>query len=170
MFGYCGKFRIPGSTYTVDRLYASFENLSEVNLATEDNPHNVGGAFKQWLRNLTRPVIPFDMFDRAIRIGGDIREDGNIVPLKEFVSGLPSENRVILETIIKFLYTLSQQSDINKMDAGNLGIVFGPTLVRQHPDSETPSSILVTQQKGVVLMTALIENANNIFEPSAGAT
>lgn len=33
-------------------------------------------------------------------------------------------------------------SEINKMDAENLGIVFGPTLLRQRAEDETPASAL----------------------------
>ena len=43
---------------------------------------------------------------------------------------LPEENRVNLRYLIKFLAKVSTFSDHNRMTPANLGIVFGPNLLK----------------------------------------
>jgi len=49
------------------------------------------------------------------------------------------------------------------MDEQNVGIVFGPTLIRQHPDKETASSVFEHQQKLSSIIVCLLQYYNDLF-------
>ncbi|XP_075912299.1 rho GTPase-activating protein 45-like [Petromyzon marinus] len=53
--------------------------------------------------------------------------------LKALLVCLPEPNRSTLEYIVAHLHRVSRCEKENKMSAGNLGIVFGPTLMRSRP-------------------------------------
>ncbi|XP_061436062.1 rho GTPase-activating protein 45-like [Lethenteron reissneri] len=66
--------------------------------------------------------------------GGSGGNGGGIAgQLKALLARLPEPNRSTLEYIIAHLHRVSRCEKENKMSAGNLGIVFGPTLMRSRP-------------------------------------
>lgn len=52
---------------------------------------------------------------------------------------------------------------MNKMDVQNLAIVFGPTLIRQHPSKETPMNMLENTEKSKNFVAAVLENYDAIM-------
>lgn len=43
---------------------------------------------------------------------------------------MPRAHLAVLELLLPFLADVCDHKDVNKMDEGNLGVVFGPTLMR----------------------------------------
>jgi len=160
-----GLFRIPGSASSVDRIFASFEFPNTICLEGEDNPHNVAGTLKLYFRSLSNPVFPYSLFDTAMDKSTEYTDtQNNIEVLKEFLTLLPQDSYQSLKMLMRFLKILSFQSEINKMDAENLGIVFGPTLIRQSPEQETPTSALIYAKRSSNLVVGLIEKYEQIFD------
>ncbi|KAI9250675.1 Rho GTPase activation protein [Helicostylum pulchrum] len=57
-----GIYRIPGSTITVNKLRAIFNDGSDVDFdVTRPDPHAVGTLLKMYLRELPEPIIPFEL-------------------------------------------------------------------------------------------------------------
>lgn len=48
------------------------------------------------------------------------------------------------------------------MDVQNLAIVFGPTLIRQHPAKETPMNMLENTEKSKNFVAAVLEHYDAI--------
>eukprot|EP01103_Thecamoeba_quadrilineata_P015127 TRINITY_DN4687_c0_g1_i1.p1 TRINITY_DN4687_c0_g1~~TRINITY_DN4687_c0_g1_i1.p1 ORF type:complete len:339 (-),score=89.39 TRINITY_DN4687_c0_g1_i1:93-1001(-) len=57
---------------------------------------------------------------------------------KEVIGKLPREHKLVLFRLVKFLQTITQNSDKNKMTAGNLAIVFAPNILKAK-DEKMPS-------------------------------
>lgn len=53
---------------------------------------------------------------------------------------LPVPNRDTLEMLLKLLDKVRQHSDVNRMDAFNLAMVFGPNLLKKHKLNNMPTS------------------------------
>ncbi|XP_076319285.1 uncharacterized protein LOC143230117 isoform X4 [Tachypleus tridentatus] len=66
----------------------------------------------------------------------------------------------MLELLISHLYRVAQHSDKNLMTVSNLGVCFGPTLLR--PEEETVASIMDIKF-GNIVVEILIENCDKIF-------
>merc|ERR1719225_455138 len=73
---------------------------------------------------------------------------------------LPRANREILKVLIRHLNKVSLKSDKNLMTASNLGVVFGPGLLR--PREETVASIMDIKFCNEVI-AILIENCERFF-------
>ncbi|KAL9541193.1 hypothetical protein MBANPS3_009258 [Mucor bainieri] len=57
-----GLYRIPGSTITVNKLRAVFNDGSDIDFdTTQPDPHAVGTLLKMYLRELPEPIIPLEL-------------------------------------------------------------------------------------------------------------
>ena len=68
---------------------------------------------------------------------------------------------VNIQYMVKFLSEITGKCKINKMTPGNLGIVLGPTLLRQ--SGSAAASELVNTDKVIKVISILVENYNEIF-------
>uniref|UniRef100_A0A8C4P0N0 Rho GTPase activating protein 42b n=1 Tax=Dicentrarchus labrax TaxID=13489 RepID=A0A8C4P0N0_DICLA len=76
------------------------------------------------------------------------------------VHKLPERNKEMLELLIKHLVTVSTQSQYNLMTVSNLGVIFGPTLMRSQ--EETVAAMMNIKFQNIVV-EILIENFIKIF-------
>jgi hypothetical protein len=85
-----------------------------------------------------------------------------IEEIKELVSKLPHHHYLTLAMLMQHLERVAHDADINNMPASNLGIVFGPTLLRTAEGSASLNSLVDTvhQTRAIEL---IIANAQEIF-------
>eukprot|EP01126_Amoeba_proteus_P065502 TRINITY_DN932_c0_g1_i4.p1 TRINITY_DN932_c0_g1~~TRINITY_DN932_c0_g1_i4.p1 ORF type:complete len:497 (-),score=125.24 TRINITY_DN932_c0_g1_i4:102-1592(-) len=159
-----GLFRVPGSTSTVETLFQSFQYPEKLQIKSD--AHSISGAFKLYLRSLEPPLIPYHLYDEVMQVSGNWNED-DLSPVIALLNKLPALEYETLEKIINFFYEVAQHSEMNKMDAHNLGIVFGPTLIRSSVPEST-STVLVNTQRTTNLVIRLIENYHKIFTANEG--
>uniref|UniRef100_A0A1L8DMI0 Putative oligophrenin-1 n=1 Tax=Nyssomyia neivai TaxID=330878 RepID=A0A1L8DMI0_9DIPT len=125
----------------------------------------IASALKHYLRNLNEPLMTFRHHNGFIAAA---KMDTRIQRLSEvhtLVYRLPKSNFEMLEIVIRHLKAVSMKCHKNKMSVFNLGVVFGPTLLRAV--SETVASILDIKFNNVVI-EILIENYDLIFKTSPG--
>ncbi|XP_029001841.1 rho GTPase-activating protein 45 isoform X2 [Betta splendens] len=85
--------------------------------------------------------------------------------LVELLKELPKTNLATLRYIIRHLRKIAELEEDNKMSASNLGIVFGPSLMRPRPTGATISlSSLVDYPHQARIMEALIVFYSSIFQ------
>jgi len=60
-----GIFRVSGIADQVKAIHAKLAEGGDIS-ATEDNPHNVAGALKLYLRELEQPLIPFAHYEAVV--------------------------------------------------------------------------------------------------------
>lgn len=88
-------------------------------------------------------------------------ETDKVEALKSVLQSIPRTNYIIIHYLMKFLKEISTHSEINKMAASNLGIVFGPTLMRNKEESLSGMMNPMNNPAGTI--SALIENFESIF-------
>uniref|UniRef100_A0A8C7D4X6 Rho GTPase activating protein 10 n=1 Tax=Oncorhynchus kisutch TaxID=8019 RepID=A0A8C7D4X6_ONCKI len=83
------------------------------------------------------------------------------------VHKLPEKNRLVLGLLMKHLATVAAHSKLNLMTVANLGVVFGPTLMR--PQEDTVAAIMDLKFQNIVV-EILIEQHKKIFGDVPGAS
>ena len=82
--------------------------------------------------------------------------------LREICLKLPRHHYATLALLMHHLKRVADEADSNNMPCSNLGIVFGPTLLRTCEGSASLSSLVDTVHQTKVI-ELLISNANEIF-------
>ncbi|XP_030227731.1 rho GTPase-activating protein 45 isoform X1 [Gadus morhua] len=91
--------------------------------------------------------------------------------LRNLLKELPKTNMATLRYIVRHLRRISELEQDNKMSPSNLGIVFGPSLMRPRPTGATVSlSSLVDYPHQARIIEALIVFYAAIFQPRTATT
>uniref|UniRef100_A0A0K8RU02 KIAA0223 n=1 Tax=Crotalus horridus TaxID=35024 RepID=A0A0K8RU02_CROHD len=182
-----GIYRVNGVKSRVEKLCQAFENGKELVELSQALPHDISNVLKLYLRQLPEPIMPFRMYNslmglaketlqsrsdsRAGRSTGEPvdtsseSEKAMVMKLKELLKELPAKNFATLKCIVQHLKRIIELEDDNKMSSSNLGIVFGPTLMRPRPTQATISlSSLVDYPHQACIVEALINFYATIFE------
>eukprot|EP01102_Stenamoeba_stenopodia_P017403 TRINITY_DN6222_c0_g4_i1.p1 TRINITY_DN6222_c0_g4~~TRINITY_DN6222_c0_g4_i1.p1 ORF type:complete len:812 (-),score=191.97 TRINITY_DN6222_c0_g4_i1:61-2496(-) len=156
-----GIFRISGNTAEVQDLYSKFPLLTEeVDLYGKD-PFDVAAALKLYFRQQAQPLIPFEKFNAFIdAVSTTEDDDTKFAILLSLVESLPPNNRAILRRLIYLLNEIQKLYEVNKMTAENLGVCWGPTLMR--PEVEDIHSLSRSNYQNAVF-SILIAKADKFL-------
>ncbi|XP_074836111.1 rho GTPase-activating protein 9 isoform X2 [Carettochelys insculpta] len=122
-----------------------------------DDVHVVTGALKLFFRELPEPLVPFDLFHAFVAAVKLPTYAEQVQRLAELVQSLPPPNYATLRYLLAHLRKVMEHADANRMTRQNIGIVFGPTLLR--PERELPSMAvdMVHQNQAVELLLCEFE-------------
>ncbi|KAM5307908.1 GEM-interacting protein isoform 2-T2 [Glossophaga mutica] len=177
--GVQGIYRVSGSRVRVERLCQAFENGRALVDLSGNSPHDVSSVLKRFLQELTDPVVPFHFYDAFLSLAKTLHANPEHDPgtpspspevirlLKTLLVQLPDSNYNTLRHLVAHLFRVAAQFEENKMSANNLGIVFGPTLLRP-PDcpgtaGTGPVTCLLDSGHQAQLVEFLIVNYEQIF-------
>ncbi|EKM80911.1 hypothetical protein AGABI1DRAFT_119462 [Agaricus bisporus var. burnettii JB137-S8] len=124
---------------------------------------SVTSVLKNYFRSLPNPLLTFALyksFVEAISIKDIAIRDKT---LSDLVKQLPSEHYYTLRVLMIHLHHVHQRNDTNLMNARNLGVVFGPTLIRS-PD---PGAEFGDMAQRALFIEWLVENAPRVFTGAA---
>ncbi|KAJ7317599.1 hypothetical protein JRQ81_003761 [Phrynocephalus forsythii] len=173
--GIQGIYRISGAKARMERLCQAFENGQRLVELSDHSPHDITGVLKHFLKELSNPVLPYTLYEdfmalsRSLqkneeRKGGDPERPADpIQRAKELLSEMPATNYNTLRHIIAHLYRVAERYEENKMSPNNLGIIFGPTIIRPPGISGVSLSCLVDSGYQSQLVEFLILNYERIF-------
>lgn len=142
-----------------------FQFIVEEQYADVLESKTVASALKQYLRNLSEPLMTYRYHNGFIAA---VKQDTRLQRISDvhtLMYRLPKPNFDMLEIVIRHLKAVSMKSYKNKMSVFNLGVVFGPTLLQAV--EETLASILDIKFNNVVI-EILIENYDLIFKSPPG--
>lgn len=132
-----GIYRVPGNNAAVSALT---EELNKgINLALQDvrssDTNVVSSLLKSFFRKLPDSLLTSDLYHHFI--DADKIEDPlkRLIEIKKLLNELPDHQYATLKHLILHLKKVVDNCEINKMEARNLAIVFGPTLVRNVEDN-----------------------------------
>ena len=100
----------------------------------------IASAVKQYFRDLNKPLMTHTLYNKFIEAVKLESEEQRLQEIQALVSKLPISSREILKVLVRHLSKVASRSDRNLMTASNLGVCFGPTLLR--PKEETVASIM----------------------------
>ncbi|XP_058714391.1 rho GTPase-activating protein 45 isoform X2 [Poecile atricapillus] len=186
-----GIYRVNGVKTRVEKLCQAFENGKELVELSQASPHDISNVLKLYLRQLPEPLMPFRLYNELMGLakeslqgseakgrsgkgGPELLDRGAdtdqvvlslVLKLRELLKELPCENMATLQFLLQHLRRIMEVEQDNKMTSGNLGIVFGPTLMRPRPTDATISlSSLVDYPHQARIIEALIIFYPTIFE------
>ncbi|XP_030331070.1 GEM-interacting protein-like isoform X1 [Strigops habroptila] len=173
--GVQGIYRISGSKARVEKLCQAFENGRSLVELSEHSPHDITGVLKHFLKELSAPVLLSHLYNELMTLAKDLQKPMEekvdwaafpskpIQSMKDLLSKLPGSNYNTLRHLIAHLYRVAENYKENKMSPNNLGIVFGPTLMRPGTGSDVSMSCLVDSGYQAQLVEFLIQNYERVF-------
>jgi hypothetical protein len=144
-----GIFRVESSKKRIKELKETFDSGKRVNLDEECTKsytiNDVACILKEYLRSLQEPLLTRDLYTSFLlttRLTSNDEEKAKrrLEIVRHLICLLPIPNRDTLECVLKLLDKVRQNSSVNKMDAFNLAMVFGPTLLKKHKTSLSSSN------------------------------
>ncbi|XP_058490918.1 rho GTPase-activating protein 42 isoform X3 [Solea solea] len=159
-----GLYRIGGVNSKVQRLMTTvFSSKAPVDMdldpETWDNK-TITSGLKNYFRCLSEPLMTFRLHKEFIMAAKSDDQNYRVCAVHTLVHKLPERNKEMLEQLIKHLVTVSTQNQHNLMTVSNLGVIFGPTLMRSQ--EETVAAMMNIKFQNIVV-EILIENFNKIF-------
>ncbi|XP_072832105.1 rho GTPase-activating protein 10 isoform X3 [Vicugna pacos] len=127
----------------------------------------ITSALKQYLRSLPEPLMTYELHGDFIVPAKSGSPESRVNAIHFLVHKLPEKNKEMLDILVKHLTNVSNHSKHNLMTVANLGVVFGPTLMR--PQEETVAAIMDLKFQNIVV-EILIENHEKIFRTLPDAT
>ncbi|XP_036005535.1 rho GTPase-activating protein 42 isoform X1 [Fundulus heteroclitus] len=159
-----GLYRIGGVNSKVQRLMTTvFSSKAPVDMELDpemwDNK-TITSGLKNYLRCLSEPLMTFKLHKDFILAVKSDDQNYRVCAVHALVHKLPEKNKEMLELLIKHLVVVSAQNQFNLMTVSNLGVIFGPTLMRSQ--EETVAAMMNIKFQNIVV-EILIENFNKIF-------
>nr|XP_042134612.1 rho GTPase-activating protein 10 [Peromyscus maniculatus bairdii] len=163
-----GLYRVVGVSSKVQRLLSMLMDAKTCNELDLENSldwevKTVTSALKQYLRSLPEPLMTYELHRDFIVPAKSGSPESRVNAIHFLVHKLPEKNKEMLDILVKHLTNVSNHSKQNLMTVANLGVVFGPTLMR--PQEETVAAIMDLKFQNIVV-EILIENHEKIFRTS----
>ncbi|XP_054846114.1 rho GTPase-activating protein 10 [Eublepharis macularius] len=167
-----GLYRVVGVSSRVQRLLnllMDTKTCNEVDLenSIEWEVKTITSAMKQYLRSLPEPLMTYDLHGKFIIPVKSGNPESRVNAIHFLVHKLPEKNKEMLDILVKHLANVSNHAKKNLMTVANLGVVFGPTLMR--PQEETVAALMDLKFQNIVV-EILIENHDKIFQTLPDAT
>ncbi|XP_070194646.1 rho GTPase-activating protein 45-like isoform X3 [Littorina saxatilis] len=164
-----GIYRVSGVKSKVENLCQRFDLNPELVDLEEVHPNIISNVLKLYLRQLPEPLLTFRLYSDFIHtakenMAGSLLGDKIVERLMSLVRKLPPSNFRTCAVLMHHLHRVAAHSDLNQMSSSNLGIVFGPTLLRPLEGTASLASLVDTphQTRAIEL---LIVNAETVFGP-----
>uniref|UniRef100_A0A8C2ABK6 Rho GTPase activating protein 42a n=1 Tax=Cyprinus carpio TaxID=7962 RepID=A0A8C2ABK6_CYPCA len=121
---------------------------------TWDNK-TITSGLKNYLRCLAEPLMTYRLHKDFIMAVKSDDQNYRVCAVHALVHKLPEKNKEMLDILIKHLHVVSTHSQKNLMTVSNLGVIFGPTLMRSQ--EETVAAMMNIKFQNIVV-EILIEN------------
>ncbi|KAM6970715.1 rho GTPase-activating protein 26-like isoform 1-T1 [Aplochiton taeniatus] len=160
-----GLYRIVGVNSRVQKLLGLAmdpKTCADVELdSSEWEIKTITSAIKYYLRVLPAPLMTYQYQRSFIKAAKLDNPEARTTEIHSLVHRLPEKNRQMLELLTKHLANVASHHPQNLMTVANLGVVFGPTLLR--PQEETVAAIMDIKFQNIVV-EIIIENHDRIFK------
>ncbi|KAK9528765.1 hypothetical protein VZT92_012911 [Zoarces viviparus] len=156
---------------TTDGRYmfpAEFVQEEKLNLDQSEweDIHVITGALKLFFRELPEPLVPFGFFTDIVETVKMSDYMDKVDRLKCLVLSMPPPNHDTLQFMCCHLKRVLEHSGINRMTTQNIGIVFGPTLMRPERDNGNMAVNMVYQNQAVELILSEFDHIFGTRGPS----
>ncbi|XP_077596584.1 rho GTPase-activating protein 26-like [Stigmatopora nigra] len=162
-----GLYRIVGVSSRVQKLLSLAmdpKTCADVELENQEwEIKTITSAIKHYLRVLPAPLMTYQYQRSFIKAAKLDNPEARVTEIHGLVHRLPEKNRQMLELLMKHLSNVASHHHQNLMTVANLGVVFGPTLLR--PQEETVAAIMDIKFQNIVV-EILIEHHERIFKES----
>lgn len=159
-----GLYRTVGSNIQVQKLLNTFFDPKcpgDVDFLDNDwDIKTITSSLKFYLRNLSEPVMTYRLHKELVSAAKSDSLDYRLGAIHSLVYKLPEKNREMLELIIRHLVNVCEHSKENLMTPSNMGVIFGPTLMRAQEDTVAAMMNIKFQN---IVVEILIEHYFKIY-------
>ncbi|XP_026704634.1 oligophrenin-1 [Athene cunicularia] len=120
----------------------------------------ITSSLKFYLRNLSEPVMTYKLHKELVLAAKSENLDYRLGAIHALVYKLPDKNREMLELLIQHLVNVCEHSRENLMSPSNMGVIFGPTLMRAQEDTVAAMMNIKFQN---IVVEILIEHFGKIY-------
>lgn len=186
-----GIYRVCGKKIKTDKLCQALESGMHLVDISEFSSYDICDVLKLYLRQLPEPFILFRLYKEFIDLAKEIHrvneeqetkkgvtEDRKwsstcieinriLLKSKDLLRQLPASNFNSLHFLLAHLKRVVDHSEENKMNSKNLGVIFGPSLIRPRPTTAPVTiSSLAEYSNQARLVEFLITYSPKIFDGS----
>uniref|UniRef100_A0A7N5K966 Rho GTPase-activating protein 29 n=1 Tax=Ailuropoda melanoleuca TaxID=9646 RepID=A0A7N5K966_AILME len=186
-----GIYRVCGNKIKTEKLCQALENGMHLVDISEFSSHDICDVLKLYLRQLPEPFVLFRLYKEFIDLAKEIQhvneeqeskkdnsEDKKwpstcieinriLIKSKDLLRQLPVSNFNSLHYLIVHLKRVVDHAEENKMNSKNLGVIFGPSLIRPRPTTAPVTiSSLAEYSNQARLVEFLITYSQKIFDGS----
>ncbi|KAJ3507749.1 hypothetical protein NMY22_g16831 [Coprinellus aureogranulatus] len=140
--------------------YASFDLLDTDRF---NDICSVTSVLKTYFRQLPVPLLTFDLHDQFVQSVSIKDQALKDQTLTDLVNNLPDEHYYTLRKLMVHLHRVRLRCEKNRMTSRNLGVVFGPTLMR----SRDPGAEFSDMAGKALFIEWLIDNAPEVFKDNS---
>uniref|UniRef100_A0A8C7YKY0 Rho GTPase activating protein 26 n=1 Tax=Oryzias sinensis TaxID=183150 RepID=A0A8C7YKY0_9TELE len=148
-----GLYRIAGVNSKVQKLLSLTMDPKTCADVELDSPEweikTITSAIKHYLRVLPAPLMTYQYQRSFIKAAKMDNPETRVTEIHTLVHRLPEKNRQMLELLVNHLANVASHHHQNLMTIANLGVVFGPTLLR--PQEETVAAIMDIKFQNIVV-------------------
>ncbi|XP_004699630.1 rho GTPase-activating protein 29 [Echinops telfairi] len=186
-----GIYRVSGNKIKTEKLCQALENGMHLVDISEFSSHDICEVLKAYLRQLPEPFILFRLYKECIDLAKELQhineehetkkngpEDKKcantcieinriLLKSKDLLRQLPASNLNSLHYLIVHLKRVVDHAEENKMTSKNLGLIFGPCLIRPRPTTAPVTiSSLTEYSHQARIVEFLIAHSQKIFDGS----
>ncbi|MBN3301373.1 OPHN1 protein, partial [Amia calva] len=136
-------------------------------LSSDWDIKTITSSMKFYLRSLSEPLMTYKLNRELISAAKSDNLDYRLGAIHSLVYKLPEKNREMLNLLIRHLVNVCSHSADNLMTPSNMGVIFGPTLMRAEED--TVAAMLNIKFQNIVV-EILIEDCQKIFSAAPEET
>ncbi|XP_011877524.1 PREDICTED: rho GTPase-activating protein 21 isoform X2 [Vollenhovia emeryi] len=161
-----GIYRVPGNTAAISQLTDSvnrgFENINLQDPRWSD-VNVISSLLKSFFRQLPDSLLTAELY--PMFIDADKIEDPQrrMTTIRKLLRDLPEHHFETLKYLMQHLKKIVEHSEINKMEAKNLAIVFGPTLVRASGSRDNMVTMVTDMSHQCRIVESLLNNVDWFF-------
>uniref|UniRef100_H2U6B6 Chimerin 1 n=1 Tax=Takifugu rubripes TaxID=31033 RepID=H2U6B6_TAKRU len=159
-----GLYRISGFSELIEDVKLAFDRDGEkadISTNAYEDINIITGALKLYFRELPIPLITYDAYPRFIEAAKITDAEKRLESLHEALKLLPPAHYETLRYLMAHLKRVIHCEKENLMSSENLGIVFGPTLMRA-PDLDAMTALNDIRYQRLVV-ESLITNEDVLF-------
>ncbi|XP_070697419.1 rho GTPase-activating protein 15 isoform X2 [Pempheris klunzingeri] len=163
-----GIYRVSGNLAVIQKLRFLVDHEEKLNLDESDweDIHVITGALKLFFRELPEPLVPFGFFTDIVETVKMSDYMDKVDRLKCLVLNMPPPNHDTLQFMCRHLKRVLERSNTNRMTTQNIGIVFGPTLMRPERDNGNMAVNMIYQNQAVELILTEFDHIFGTRGPS----
>ncbi|TPX39837.1 hypothetical protein SeMB42_g04576 [Synchytrium endobioticum] len=167
-----GIYRKSGPLTQINKLIATANRGEDLVLSDEENPVDimaVTSALKQFFRDLPESLLPCDLYTEFAEMLNRKEETDRMSQAMTLLQRLPAAHLAVCQLLFPHLYKITQHRDVNLMTPTNLGVVFGPTLMKSPSEKQATTSFdMADSSTKCNVVEYLVTHAPSLFA-SAGA-
>ncbi|KAF6209645.1 hypothetical protein GE061_015393 [Apolygus lucorum] len=164
-----GIYRVPGNTAAITSLTDAVNKGFKETFLDQDprwsDVNVISSLLKLFFRKLPDCLLTTELYPSFIKANKMDDPYQRITSIRNLVHELPDYNHQTLRHLMMHLKLVVEHSVINKMEARNLAIVFGPNLVRANDDNMVTMVTDMSHQCRIV--ETLIQYADWCFSDEA---